>query len=741
MDELLPIIPEGASQISNNLSVIQENDEWTYFHGCLPIFSHRVLDRNAFRMITSSFILSGVCRNVDIEKTFKVSKSSVIRNCRRYAESGSQGFTGVRVKGKRRSKVFTEEKAKESEELLSVGFMRREVAEKIGVGYSALCKAIQKGWIRIWNCTEVGCTDKSARSAADAEAGAGLGVACTRVVDRTLNAFGILGTAESRFERCNDVKNGGILTALPALVANGLYHKAQECFSEFKGYYSVIHVLTLLAFMALCRIKTVEKLRWESPGEFGKLIGLDRIPEVRHLREKLSVLSHGGLAEKWGDLLCRRWMEEEPDLSGVLYIDGHVRLYGGKEKLPKQFVSRQRLCLKGVMDFWVNDMHGRPFFVVRKEVNPGMLEVLKNDIIPRLLREVPGQPTDEMLEADPYLYRFIIVFDREGYSPEFFREMWEEHRIACITYHKYPKEDWDKDEFKDTDIDLISGEKTSMKLADKGTYIGDKKKGLWVREIRKLTKSGHQTSIVTTSFTLPIEIIAVLMFARWCQENFFNYMMKHFAIDLLSDYSKKEVPDTESVVSPQWRLLEKKINSRAGKLKIRKNRFADLTLHPAAENDIKKYKDWEKTKIDLVEEITVIENEITMYKEIQKNTDKYIKVTELSEEDSFKALSPSKKHLVDTVKMIAYRAETAMASLIHEKSKSFEQARALLRELFVTEADLIPDQINKVLLVRVHNMSTKAMDSRLDSLLQILNETQTKYPGTDMILLYQRLTG
>ena len=91
--------------------------------------------------------------------------------------------------------------------------------------------------------------------------------------------------------------------------------------------------------------------------------------------------------------------------------------------------------------------------------------------------------------------------------------------------------------------------------------------------------------------------------------------------------------------------------------------------------------------------------------------------------------------------MIAYRAETAMASLIHEKSKSFEQARALLRELFVTEADLIPDQINKVLLVRVHNMSTKAMDSRLDSLLQILNETQTKYPGTDMILLYQRLTG
>jgi hypothetical protein len=38
--------------------------------------------------------------------------------------------------------------------------------------------------------------------------------------------------------------------------------------------------------MALCRIKTIEKFRGQPPGEFGKLIGLDRAPEVRCLREK-----------------------------------------------------------------------------------------------------------------------------------------------------------------------------------------------------------------------------------------------------------------------------------------------------------------------------------------------------------------------------------------------------------------------------------------------------------------------
>ncbi len=73
MQELLPILPEGASQISQNLSVIQENDKWTYFHSYLPVFIHKADDKNSFRMISSALIASGTCRNVDIQRTFKVS--------------------------------------------------------------------------------------------------------------------------------------------------------------------------------------------------------------------------------------------------------------------------------------------------------------------------------------------------------------------------------------------------------------------------------------------------------------------------------------------------------------------------------------------------------------------------------------------------------------------------------------------------------------------------------------------
>jgi len=89
MNEILPLIPYGATRISNNLSVISEDNEWTYYHGGLPVATHATSDTRFFKMITSSFILNGVCRNVDIMRVFNVSKSSVIRNFKKYAAHGS----------------------------------------------------------------------------------------------------------------------------------------------------------------------------------------------------------------------------------------------------------------------------------------------------------------------------------------------------------------------------------------------------------------------------------------------------------------------------------------------------------------------------------------------------------------------------------------------------------------------------------------------------------------------------
>jgi hypothetical protein len=262
----------------------------------------------------------------------------------------------------------------------------------------------------------------------------------------------------------------------------------------------------------------VEQLQYETPGELGKLMGLDRIPEVRCLRKKLTQLSQNEAPQRWAGVLSKGWMEQSPELAGTLYVDGHVRLYHGKQtQLPRRYVARQRLCLRGTTDYWVNDALGQPFFSVERPIDHGLLEALRSDVVPCLLKEVPGQPTAEQLEADPYRSRFVIIFDREGYSPVFFREMWQKHRIACITYHKYPKEAWPEAEFTETQITLAGGEVLSLKLAERGSWIGDRRDGLWAREVRKLTSSGHQTSLVSTAYGQLGPENAGRLFSRWSQ--------------------------------------------------------------------------------------------------------------------------------------------------------------------------------------------------------------------------------
>ena len=87
------------------------------------------------------------------------------------------------------------------------------------------------------------------------------------------------------------------------------------------------------------------------------------------------------------------------EAAGTLYVDGHVRVYHGSQtKLPRRFVSRERLCLRGMTDYWINDQQGLPFFVISTPFTTGLLDMLSNEIVPRLLKDVPPQHTDEGLD-------------------------------------------------------------------------------------------------------------------------------------------------------------------------------------------------------------------------------------------------------------------------------------------------------------------------------------------------------
>jgi len=561
-----------------------------------------------------------------------------------------------------------------------------------------------------------------------------MGNAATRSLERVAAAMGVLESAPVEFQATCDVAQGGVLLALPALLAAGLLRRTPEFYQLPNGFYGIESIFLLLALMALARIRSLEQLRYQAPGEWGKLLGLDRIPEVRTLRAKLKLLCQDmGRAMRWNAELAKEWIARQNATELYFYCDGHVRVYHGDQTaLPRHYVARERLCLRATTDYWVNAMDGQPFLYVNKEVDPGLIATLKQDVIPWLEASVAKTPEQQQrLADDPRAHWFTLVFDREGYSPELFEQM-RKKRIAILTYHKFPKDDWRSEEFSAHSVELAGGETVTMKLAERGTQLSNQ---LWLREIRKLTDSGHQTSILTTNFQAPMTLLATSLFARWSQENFFRYMREHYSLDRLIEYGTEPIPDAISVVNPAWRKLDSQLRSQTGRRYRLAAQFGALTLsEDPAESEVQRF---QQRKGHLQEEIQVLDSEIDNLKQLRKKTEHRIAVKSLPEEDRFTRLRTERKHFLDTLKMIAYRAETSMASLLREHLARGDDARALLRQIFVTEADLTPDLVANTLTVRLHHLTQAAHDQAIEKLLAELTATQTVFPGTNLMLIFE----
>jgi hypothetical protein len=559
-----------------------------------------------------------------------------------------------------------------------------------------------------------------------------MGRGATATLERLAASLGLLNEVTPRFEAALDIAKGGVLLALPALLVSGLLRHASAYFRLPKGFYGLTSIFLLLAFMALARLRSIEALRYYAPGEWGKLLGIDRAPEVRTLRLKLKHLADQDQAFAWSAKLCQEWMMEGSDEAAVLYVDGHVRVYHGRTKrLPKHYVARQRLCLSATADYWVNAMDGKPFFVVSQPVDPGMLQVLEHDIIPRLELDVPNQPSAEQLDDDPQLHRFTVVFDREGYSPSFLAKM-KQRRIACLSYHKYPGADWPEQEFLATEIRLASGERSTIRLAERGTQLSNR---LWVREFRKLTESGHQTAFLSTDYRGSGAVLAPAMFSRWSQENFFRYMRQSYNLDGLVDYGCDSVPETTMVVNPAYRTLDGQVRKTVSQLSRKIAAFGAINLN--GEIEPRNVEAFAQRKADLQDNIAQLQTEAAELKAKRKATNKHITYAELPEAAQFDRLSTQSKHLLDTVKMIAYRAETAMAQIVRQKMKRHDDARSLLRAIYSTEADILPDPQAKTLTIRLHPLANQSSDNAISHLCDQLNQTETIFPGTELRLIYE----
>jgi len=231
-------------------------------------------------------------------------------------------------------------------------------------------------------------------------------------------------------------------------------------------------------------------------------------------------------------------------------------------------------------------------------------------------------------------------------------------------------------------------------------------------------------------------LVGLYMFARWSQENFFKYMVENFGIDTLVSYLKEKIDDTTMLVNPAYRNLEAQQRKLVSKLNIRKSKFATLILEDTP-IDEKKMGHYIKKKTDLKEEIEHFEKEVAEIKEKKTSVDKKITYAQLPENEKFTNAINERKYFLDTIKMIAYRSETAMANIIKKKMSNPDHARVLLKQIYTSDANLKPDNEKKQLIVELHRFNTWHDDKIVEFLCEELNKTETIFPGTNLMLFYK----
>ena len=581
-------------------------------------------------------------------------------------------------------------------------------------------------------------TGLSQRSWVDSQASMGYGT--TRVLERVMASCGMLVAADVKFLHAADVPQAGVLCALPALLTGGLLRHTLSHYSLPPGYYPLESIFLYLALLALVRCPSQEQTRYESPGEWGKMLGLDRLPEVKTLREKIAILcDQEGRAAQWQSRLAREWMESAggddaaKEGVGLFYVDGHVRVYHGDlGPLPRLYVARQKLLLRGTTDYWVNGLGGEPFFVVTQPVHAGLIAALREEVLPRLLADAPRLPEDRF-QADPQAMRFTIIFDREGYSPKFFAELTEQ-RIGVLTYHKHPGEKWPAQEFSEQPVRLHTGQVVTRELAERGTRLSN---GLWMREVRVRDADGSQCSILSNNHKLNLPQVVAWTRARWSQENFLKYMREHFGLDRLIEHGTEPLPETTVVVNPAHRRLEQQIRRERGRLLRLEAQFGAHSLPPDA--SAVELQNFEQEGGQLREKIQAQAALLEGLKKERKDIPRKVTLKELPVPERYRRLCPESKHFIDTIKMIAYRAESALAGELREHLQREDDTRALLRRVFLTPANLHPDAGRKILVVELHRLGSPLQDAAVGKLCEELTATETCFPTTDLKLVYRQV--
>jgi transposase len=725
----IPFLPSDADIVSQHLAVAREEGRICFFNASGPIFACKLSDEGALRF--AAVLLTdpelGLATPSQIAKVIGRHRSRVHDYSKKYRDGGTEALEPKR-RGPRGASKLKGTVLVRAQKYLNQGKSNYAVAKLVEVSEQTIRKGLKEGrLVRPKPVAEASneVSDEATstpRERSDEDASCAGGVATKREEERALAPTGLLVEATAQFEPAESVAKAGVLVALPALLGQGLVEVGQQVYGSLKnGYYGLTSMLLTFGLMALVRIKSTEGLSNYAPGEFGLVLGLDRAPEMKTARRKLAEMAGSGQALEFSRAFTERWAEEDPDALGYLYIDGHVRPYHGrKHTLPKTHVQRRRLCMPATTDYWVNDANAEPLMFVTAPANEGLLAMMEQELLPEI-RKLAG---DER--------RVTLIFDREGWSPKTFQK-WKKAGFDVITYRKGKYRAWQRRCFKEVTVE-VCGRKVKYLLGERMIRVS---KGFRMREVRRLCDDGHQTSVVTTRRDLPIETVALRMFSRWQQENFFRYMRHEFALDHLPT-TKVEPADPERSV-PNPAAKEKKRDLARVKAQLTKVEQAyGQKAHDNSEQKRRTVRGFKISHAELGRKIKKLRSACEQLKAEIKALPARVPVRETMAGEPIVRLEHERKIITDTFKMVAYRAETQLANLVGPLlPHRDDEARKFMRQVFELPADLLPDYEHGKLIVRLHGMTTPRDNRALAVLCDVLNDLDTRYPGTELKLVLE----
>jgi len=725
--ELFPDIhnPEGLRVINDRCLVRTQEGHRVVIVSGIILAQYAVTDRMAEAHAMISLVEQGWADQKDVARVFGYAARTVRRQQRRFDEGGlaALGRKGGYPTGRAR---LASCRIKRVQQLRAAGNSHRQIARLMGVSATAIRKLLRRsGWKEpapiqpelALGSAEPGNPNLSAFCSPTKEAAPTSHDTdpTNRGGDRLLARLGLLEDAPPLFGSAAAVPRAGVLLALPVLVVSGVFECAQKIYGNLgPAFYGLRTSLLTLLLMALWRIKRPEGLKEYSPQNLGRVLGLDRAPEVKTLRRKLARLAASGRAAQFGQVLAQQRVALRGEALGFLYTDGHVRVYHGQHALPKAHVARMRISLPATSDYWVNDSSGDPLFVVTAEANAGLVKML-----PGILDQV------RVLIGKR---RVTVVFDRGGYSPKLFQQLLVDFDLLTYRKGRYPR--IARKRFQ-TCRTRRGGRTITYVLADQEVRLLKGK--LRLRQVTRLMDNGHQTPMLTSRRDLPAAQVAYRMFDRWRQENFFKYLREEYALDALVEYAAVPDDPTREVPNPAWGALDSRLRQAYAQLDRLQAEYG-LEALTNLEEQRRTMRGFKTAHGKLGQQIWNAWQRIQQLEKRGASIPRRVPVQTVMEEPVVK-LAPERKHLTNLIKMLAYQAESDLLRLVvpHYR-RAGQEGRTLLQSALASAADLqvTETELHVTLAAQSSPHRTRAIAALCDQ----LNQTKTLFPGSRLHLHY-----